>query len=281
MRVYIEIGNICNLACSFCPQIARERRQMNLAEFQRVLSECAPIASELYFHLMGEPLLHPELDSFLSVAEEYSVPVCITTNGTLLKTKGENLLRHAHIVKKVSISLQSYESNKQKEPLCSYVGTCIHFAKVASELGIYCVFRLWNLSRDDRIAENTQNEEILRLLKESYPEPWQARYSGYRIGKNTFVEKAEIFDWPSESTASPSHLGHCHGLLDQIAILADGRVVPCCLDAEGSLTLGNIFENSLKSILNSERAEQMRKGLLRGEFTEALCQGCTYARRFT
>ena len=119
MRVYIEIGNICNLSCSFCPKLTRPKRQMKEEELRHILSECAPAADELYFHLMGEPLLHPQLDTFLSVAEEFKVPVCITTNGTLLREKGDILLKHANIVKKVSISLQSYESNKKKEPLFS------------------------------------------------------------------------------------------------------------------------------------------------------------------
>jgi HD superfamily phosphohydrolase YqeK len=48
---------------------------MNVEEFRRVMAECAPVASEIYFHLMGEPLLHPELDTFLGIAEEYGIPV--------------------------------------------------------------------------------------------------------------------------------------------------------------------------------------------------------------
>ena len=94
MRVYIEIGNVCNLSCSFCPRITREKRQMNEGEFRRVMTECAPVASEIYFHLMGEPLLHPMLDTFLSIAEEFGIPVCITCNGTLLSKKGYILLQH-------------------------------------------------------------------------------------------------------------------------------------------------------------------------------------------
>ena len=281
MRVYIEIGNICNLACSFCPPIAREKRQMNAEEFRRVMAECAPVASEIYFHLMGEPLLHPELDTFLGIAEEYGIPVCITCNGTLLSKKGSILLSHAKIIKKVSISLQSYEANKEKQSLCSYIGECVDFAKKASEVGIYSIYRLWNLSREDRLGENEKNGEILSLLHKAYPDDWPKRYSGYRIGKNTFIERAEIFDWPSKSSAEPSTLGHCHGLVDQIAVLADGRVVPCCLDAQAEITLGNLFEQTLDAILSSDRARCMRDGLKNGEFVESLCQKCTYAKRFS
>lgn len=280
-RVYIEIGNICNLSCSFCPGFSRPARQMTPEEVRRVLDECAPIASEFYFHLMGEPLLHPELDTLLSIAEGYGIPVSITTNGTLLNRTANVLLGHCDIIKKVSISLQSYESNQRNTSLQAYLDDCIHFAKQAAEKGIYAVFRLWNLSRADREAKNEQNDEILARLHDAYPETWQERYSGFRIARNTFLERAEIFDWPSETTAEPSTVGHCHGMIDQIAVLSDGRVVPCCLDAEGEITLGNLFECSLREILSSSRATRMCEGLTRGELIEPLCQKCTYARRFS
>ena len=279
-RVYIEIGNVCNLSCSFCPSLKRERRQMTVEEFRRVMAEAAPLASEIYLHLMGEPLLHPALDSLLTVAEEYSTPLCITTNGFLLQRRGEVLFKHKNIIKKVNISLQSYEANRVPVPLEGYLEDCIAFARIAAENGIYTVFRLWNSDSENRSGANTQNDRILSILKESYPEEWQSRYSGFRIGRNTFLECAEIFEWPSESEAEAVCEGRCHGMIDQIGILCDGTVVPCCLDCEGEIALGNVFGTSLPDILNSERAAKMAEGLRRGVFTEPLCQGCTYARRF-
>ena len=280
-RVYIEIGNVCNLSCSFCPSLKRERRQMTVEEFRRVMAEATPLASEIYLHLMGEPLLHPALDSLLTVAEEYSTPLCVTTNGFLLQRRGEVLFKHKNIIKKVNISLQSYEANRVPVPLEGYLEDCIAFARIASENGIYSVFRLWNSDSESREGANTQNDAILHILKESYPEEWQKRYSGFRIGRNTFLECAEIFEWPSESEAQASSEGHCHGLIDQIGILADGTVVPCCLDSEGAIALGNVFTTPLREILQTKRATEMEWGLRCGIFTEPLCQSCTYARRFS
>ena len=280
-RVYIEIGNICNLACAFCPTLKRERRQMNEVEFRRVMDEVTPNASEIFFHLMGEPLLHPLLDCFLSIAEGYGVPVSITTNGFLLSKQGEVLLHHNKIIKKVNISLQSYEANRERCSLASYLDDCISFSKRASEMGIYAVFRLWNLDSKTEKGNNLQNGEIVSKLHEAYPGEWQARYSGYRIGKNTFLECAEIFEWPSESEADEVAVGRCHGLIDQIGILADGTVVPCCLDCEGEIALGNIYAEHLNDILQGARAREMERGMRLGTFTEALCKSCTYARRFS
>ena len=68
--------------------------------------------------------------------------------------------------------------------------------------------------------------------------------------------------------------------MDQIASLADGTVVPCCLDSEGEIALGNLFETDMETILSSPRARAMREGLTAGKMIEPLCQKCTYARRF-
>lgn len=280
-RIYIEISNICNLSCSFCPPIKREKRRMRVEEFRRVMDECAPIASEIYLHLLGEPLMHPELDSLLTVAETYGVPVCITTNGFLLPKCGNVLLKHSEIIKKVNISLQSYEANRATCSLVAYLDGCVAFAKMASEANIYAIFRLWNMDSEERSGWNAQNEEILQFLHRTYPEEWQKRYSGYRIGKNTFLECAEIFEWPSESEAVAVTSGRCHGLISQIGILADGTVVPCCLDSEGEIALGNIFTSHLSDILNGTRASAMEQAMRCELFTERLCQSCTYARRFS
>lgn len=280
-RIYIEIGNICNLSCSFCPTLKREKHQMTTVEFRRVMEQVSPIAGEIYFHLMGEPLLHSDLDLLLSITEEYGIPVCITTNGFLLSKRGDVLLKHNKILKKVNISLQSYEANRVSLPLNVYLDGCITFAKEASENGIYSVFRLWNFDSQLQSGLNRQNDAILSVLKESYPEEWQKRHSGFRIGKNTFLECAEIFEWPSESEAEAMSTGKCHGLIDQIGILCDGTVVPCCLDSEGEIALGNLFQSPLSEILNNTRAQAMEKGLRCGTFTEPLCQACTYARRFS
>ena len=280
-RVYIEIGNVCNLACSFCPTLKRERRQMNEVEFRRVMDEVTPYASEIFFHLMGEPLLHPLLDHFLTIAEDYGVPVSITTNGFLLPKQGDTLLSHSQIIKKVNISLQSYEANRERCTLDTYLDGCISFAKHATEIGVYAVYRLWNMDSKTEKGRNSHNDEILSRLHDAYTEEWQTRYSGYRIGTNAFLECAEIFEWPSESEAEPCEVGRCHGLIDQIGILADGTVVPCCLDSEGEIVLGNLFEKSLYEILNTERAREMERAMRCGTFNEALCRSCTYARRFT
>ena len=72
----------------------------------------------------------------------------------------------------------------------------------------------------------------------------------------------------------------CYGLKDQFGILADGTVVPCCLDSDGIINLGNIFHEDIESILNSQRAQDIADGFKCGKATEDLCKKCGYAQRF-
>ena len=84
-KAYVEISNLCNLRCGFCPGTRRASGRMTEETFTQVLSRLAPYTDYLYFHLMGEPLCHPELERFLALAGEAGFRVILTTNGTLLE----------------------------------------------------------------------------------------------------------------------------------------------------------------------------------------------------
>ena len=277
-RVYIEIGNICNLACSFCTGTTRPKRQMSTVEFSHVLKKVEPYTKYIYLHVMGEPLLHPKLDEFLRIAKEYSLPVCITTNGTLLSKKGKIIIE-SDAVHKVSISLHAPEGNGIID-LNDYLRCTVEFSKEAAEKGIYTVFRLWNGDSTEGLGKNSQNLQIENYLRREFPEEWQVRPKGYRLSKNIFLEYDGVFTWPTDSKADENYEGFCYGLSGQIAILADGQVVPCCLDANGEIPLGNIFEKELYEILDGERAVKIRQGFASGKVVDPLCQKCTFARKF-
>jgi len=279
-RLYVEIGNICNLSCSFCPKTKRKSRQMSSEEFEKILIKAKGIVKYLYLHVMGEPLLHPELDKMLSLAKAHAMPVCITTNGTLLKTRGEILLSHADIIHKVSVSLHAPEGNSIYEP-SQYLTDAVSFARSAAAAGIFTVFRLWNADSADAEGRNLSNPQIEEFLYSSFEGPYIRRPRGIRLAKYIFLEYGDTFVWPIESKAEERESLYCHALSDQVAILADGSVVPCCLDSEGVMTLGNIFQSSLTEILDGERAVKIKKGFGRGCAEESLCKKCSYARRFS
>ena len=268
-KAYLEITNCCNLACSFCHQTTREKHFMTEAEFDALTDALKGKVTTLYFHLMGEPLLHPLLPRFIEKAAEKGFDAMITTNGTLLGRRGEELL--ATPLKKVSISLHAPEANGAfASP--EYLDGCIAFAKAAPQKGIFTVLRLWNEGGLDK-----GNGDILARLEEAFPPPWEMTRSGMRIADRVFIERAKKFDWPDAGLPEISGEHFCYGLRDQIGILCDGTAVPCCLDAEGVMALGNLHEMPLEAILETPRARAIYDGFTAHRAVEELCRKCGYA----
>ena len=272
-KIYLEIGNICNLRCSFCPGTKRAPRMLTPEEFQILASRVRDYTEYLYFHLMGEPLLHPQLPALLAEAERLAFKVMITTNGTLLPEKG-GLLLASPSVHKVNLSLQSFEANSSGE-MESYLRGCVDFVKEAAFRGILCEFRLWNQGGLD-----SRNQEILTFLHRAFPDPWQESRNGQKLGDRVWLDPGDLFDWPELELAELRQTGFCYGLRDQIGILCDGTVVPCCLDHNGDIPLGNLFEQELREILESPRARAVYEGFSGRKVVEPLCKRCGYATRF-
>ena len=272
-KIYLEIGNICNLRCSFCPGTKRAPRMLTPEEFHILASRVRDYTEYLYFHLMGEPLLHPQLPALLTEAERLAFKVMITTNGTLLPGKG-GLLLVSPSVHKVNLSLQSFEANSSGE-LESYLRGCVDFVKEAASRGILCEFRLWNQGGLD-----SRNQEILTFLHRAFPDPWQESRNGQKLGDRVWLDPGERFDWPELELEEVRQTGFCYGLRDQIGILCDGTVVPCCLDHNGDIPLGNLFEQELREILESPRARAVSEGFSGRKVVEPLCKRCGYATRF-
>lgn len=263
-RVYVEITNACNLRCSFCHGHSRSRRFMTEGEFTRILAELAGKTEYLYYHLMGEPLLHPEFPHFLALAKGKGFRSNITTNGTLLPQRGEEILQAG--VHKVNISLHSLEDGDPE----AYVQSCADFARRAKAYGTIVSFRLWT----------GMNKEILENLQNVLPGDWQENTRGYRIQDGIFLEFGEKFDWPDRDARAGDGRIACYGMRDHFGILCDGTVVPCCLDSEGDIALGNVFTQTLSEILTSKRATAICKGFQNRNAVEDLCRRCGYARRF-
>lgn len=272
-KVYLEITNVCNLSCSFCPGTKRHKRFMSTDELRRLTGKLRGHTEYLYFHLMGEPLLHPELCKLLEIAGEQGFKVIITTNGTLLERAGETLLA-SPAVHKINISLQSFEANRGGE-LAGYISSCAEFARRAGERGKICVLRLWNEGGLDSL-----NGEIHRLISAVFPEPWRQSRQSLALADRVFLEPGEKFDWPDLGVEELGESCFCYGLRDQIGVLCDGTVVPCCLDHDGDIALGDLFEEELDDILSDGRAVSMREGFSKRLAVEELCRKCGYARRF-
>ena len=270
-KIYVEISNLCNLSCAFCPGTKRKPGRMTAEQFAQLLPKLRPYTEYLYFHLMGEPLCHPELQEFLNLAKDFKV--ILTTNGTLLSHQQELLLSTPNL-HKVNISLHAFEANDLAVPFEDYLADCFRFGQAAAGNKLI-VYRLWNQGGQD-----AKNAEIITQMEAYFPKPWTEKRQGVQIGEKVFLEYGEKFDWPDLQAEEDKGDLFCYGLRDQLGILWDGTVVPCCLDHEGDIALGNLFTQNMDEILNSPRAKAIYDGFTARQAVEPLCRRCGYARRF-
>jgi len=247
-------------------------RKMSTGEFYYILDKLRDKTKYIYYHLMGEPLTHPDIAEFIKYAKEKGFKSIITTNGTLIKERAEELLNSG--VYKINVSLHSFE-NGDNDSHSAYVRELAEFSKKAAERGILVIFRLWNKGFED-----DRNRTAFDILREHISGEWVKDTRGIRIRNKIHLEWGERFEWPDIEGEIKGVNFHCYGLKDQFGILSDGTVVPCCLDSDGVINLGNIFKEDIESILNSERALKMTDAFKCGKASEELCKKCGYAQRF-
>lgn len=276
-RVYIEITNRCNLACDFCHGTKRPLGTMPPEDFRRIAEKLRGETSYLYLHVLGEPLLHPQLKELLAIAGELGFRVCLVTNGTLLHKRREELLA-AKSLHKVSVSLHSFEGNGGAGDLSAYLQQVWEVCLPLSERGVLCALRLWNEGTAPRLNGAVEAFLSQRIGRDVESLPRDAR-GNRTLRPNLFLERAERFGWP-DLNAPESGANFCHGFSRQLAVLWDGTVTPCCLDSEGDIPLGNLLSQPLEEILQGERAAAMAAGFAARKPTEELCRRCGYARRF-
>lgn len=279
-RIYIEISNICNLQCTFCPVVERDKKIMSFADFQHVINEAKPLAKEVCLHLMGEPTAHPEFVKIVKYCEEIGVQLKITTNGLLVKKHRQILFSKA--IKQINFSVQSYKDNFPDKSLTDYMLSLFEFCDYLRAVNpeTYVNFRLWNLG-----AQSSENEICISLIERYFCTSINRQVDvGFqkskRIKHRFYLHFDSRFEWPSEQLPYQGSVGRCHGVTGHIGIHADGTVVPCCLDKEAKIKLGNVFEQSLNAILYGERAQNMREGFQLFELRETLCQHCSFVNRF-
>ena len=268
-RCYLEITNVCNLNCVFCPKTSRAKHTMTMEEFDVLTDRLKGGIKFLYFHLMGEPFLHPLLPQFILTARQKGFVPVLTTNGTLLSQRSDLLDALPH---KIQISLHSHEGNG-KANIEQYIDEVMAFAKEAARRGCVVVLRLWNEG-----GYNSMNESILNLVASHQPRPWVVRHDGWKLAENLYVENDNMFEWPDLQHESYDESEvFCYALRNQIGVLVDGTVVPCCLDHNGDIALGNLFEQDLEHVLASPRALAIYRGFTNHVAVEPLCQRCGYS----
>ena len=270
-KIYVEITNNCNLNCSFCSVDKRIKNLISVENFEHILKSIKDYTDYIYLHVKGEPLLHPQLKDLLTLADNYGLKVNLTTNGTLIKEK-QDILKNS-VINKINVSLHC-ENNKP-----NYFEDVFNTCNTLVDKTI--VYRIWTLSNGefDEVSTN-----IVERLKDYYFLSTEVvekikHEQNIKIAENIYVDKDNEFEWPNLEGNKELN-GFCMALKTQLAILVDGTVVPCCLDSNGSIPLGNIYKNTLEEIMNSDRFINLKKSLQDRKPCEKLCKNCTYKERF-
>lgn len=274
-RIYIEITNVCNLNCKFCPKSNRKQQFMSLENFKNIIDKVKNKAQTIYLHVKGEPLLHNNLDEIISYIDKNNLKVVITTNATLLKDKIDILKKYT-CIKQINLSIHSITQNTFDNE--KYLNNI--FESVKNLNNIIVSYRLWNIKniKDndinkyiiDKIASYYKIDNLLNILKEK---------NAYEINEKLYINQDIEFIWPSINGNKIIEKGKCLALREQIAILVDGTVVPCCLDAEGIINLGNINNETLEEILNKELTKKIKTNFSNGKITCELCKTCGFLER--
>ena len=269
-KIYVEITNRCNLSCSFCSKVEKPLRNMTIEEFKCVIEKIKDYTDTIYLHVKGEPLVHPNLIEFLNVAEEHNIKVNLTTNGTLFPNLVDKL-KECKSLKKINFSLHS-ENNKE-----NYLEDIFKNVEKLQEVTV--VYRLWTLNNGELDEKSTQTvNKIVSYYKLSTEIVDKIKNeNNVKIKDRIFVDKDNEFEWPS--ITNHNSCGFCYALKTHIAILVDGTVVPCCLDSNGLVDLGNIYNESLENIINSNRYQTLKKSFQDRKPSEDLCKSCTYKDR--
>lgn len=269
-KIYVEITNRCNLSCSFCSKVEKPLRNMSIDEFKCIIEKIKDYTDTIYLHVKGEPLVHPNLIDFLNIADEYNIKVNLTTNGTLFPNLVDKL-KECKSLKKINFSLHS-ENNKE-----NYLEEI--FSSVEKLQDVTIIYRLWTLNNGelDEKSTDTVNKIVYYYNLSTEIVDKTKKENNVKIKDRIFVDKDNEFEWPS--ITNHNSCGFCYALKTHIAILVDGTVVPCCLDSNGLIDLGNIYNESLEDIINSDRYQTLKKSFQDRKPSENLCKSCTYKER--
>lgn len=260
-KVYVEITNSCNLSCEFCT-LKKKNDFMEIDKFEEILAKLKGHTEYLYFHVLGEPLLHPNINELIDIASN-NYKVNITTNGYLIK----RIINNKNI-RQLNISLHSFDikANLSIDEYLSNIFEAVDTLKTTT----YISFRIW--------ANSPHTKYFISKINEHYQSEidYQNIKNNSTICDSVFISTHELFTWPDLTNDTCNKKGKCYALRDHIGILVNGCVIPCCLDGSGLINLGNIYESTLEEIISSPRYQQMLNGFKNKERTEHLCQHCDF-----
>lgn len=281
----MEITNICNLKCSFCPPKNLPNQTMSLESFDDLNNQLKEVTNELAYHIVGDPLVLSNLQEYLEISRKHKLKVNITTTANNLnETHFDSLMNET--IRQINFSINSYNANSHKKSLKEYLEPILSFCEYAKEKRqhFFINLRIWNL--DESQSAKEFNKSVFDLVNEKFDckidmeNVYKEKPKNIKIDRMIFFNFDDYFNWPSLNNEFVSNKGFCYGLDSHFGVLSSGTVVPCCLDKDAVINLGNTNNTQLKDILNSKKVKDIQNGFKNGEVIEELCQKCDYRKRF-
>ncbi|XPV83553.1 MAG: SPASM domain-containing protein [Halarcobacter sp.] len=258
---------------------------MHLKDFEKLNTQLKAVTKELAYHVVGDPLVLSNLDKYLDISLENNLKVNLTTAAYNLSKNSFETLMHKTI-KQINFSLNSYNANTHKISLQEYLKPIFDFCEYAinKKQHFFINLRIWNL--DESKSAKEFNKEVFETANKRFgsnidlEKVYENKPKNIKIARMIFFNFDDYFFWPSLNNELVSKEGFCYGLDSHFSVLSGGRVVPCCLDKDGIINLGNINEQDLTQILNSKKVLDIQKGFKNNILLEELCQKCEYRTRF-
>ena len=282
-KVYIELTSKCGLSCNFCPSANRTTSSMDIELFRELNKQVKDFTNDIAYHVVGDPLLVENINEYLDISYKAGLHVHITTAGYYLFDTHAQILNHL-AVKQINFSLNSYRGNNLPISLEEYIEKIANFTLEFRKLNskAFINYRLWN--KEDDNSHEEYNTQVINIMFEKLgvqkDESQDYTTQRLRVLSKVLFNFDSLFQWPSLEADFVSDKGYCHGLSSQMAILSNGKVVPCCFDYEAIINLGNIKEESLQSIVKKPRTQNILEGFKNGIISEELCKHCAYRSKF-
>jgi sulfatase maturation enzyme AslB (radical SAM superfamily) len=305
--VFVEITNICNMHCRFCPSdsLKRPKEFMDFDLFKKTIDQLAMLepSRPILLHNLGEPLLHAEIFKFIDYAASRDINIYLFTNGLELLDNIQEICRRDNI-KTMAISVQTptpetYEMRGSSKPFGAYMGDIYkaidYFIQSDSRMLVeiyladtrHLPFRNWDVLTDPKEALHTFKEICRRISHtEGQFNDIPANFMDEKYFLYSMILNGHKIDLRIRKFATWGNLFPKKALLEQriegvlpyscdiadnnIVVLADGTISMCCLDIEGELNLGNIRDVTISDALLSNR----RATIISDIASSQLCREC-------
>lgn len=273
--VSLELSSQCNQACSYCyhaEETPFKKGMMPLKTAQLIIVDAAAMqVPSIKLNWKGESTLNPHFYAITEFAKEHADSKTfierLTNSNFKFSPKREDIFLGLLNQTKVKVSFDSFipgVMEKQRagsNPALAEKNISHFYAmpKRKTEIVIQAVRTQLN-----------KDEDIEHEVKKRWPSA-SVSIRDMVAGRveNSFVEQESIRGRGTERQS-------CVQAHARLIFNWDGIAFPCCVDITESMPLGNINEENIFRIFNSEPAKRLRTALLDGSaFKCGVCKGCS------